>query len=137
MVFFISLRSSSSRRFNIDQPVDITTNPPPTWTTGREIPKKASMCAPVRYEPTRRKKLFNAIRRASALLALGEKLAVSVRKNGLAPSGFTTGKIVLTTRKIFLRISDNLKLSYQQSPDTKGCTENAQPLIFVNRGLPM
>jgi hypothetical protein len=34
---------------------------------------------------------------------------------GLAPSGFTTGKIALTMRKILLRISDTLRLTGMQA----------------------
>src|SRR5580692_8218125 len=58
--------SSSLPRFNSVQPVEITTNPPPTWTTGIEIPKKVRMSVPMKYDPTSRKKLFIAIRNDSA-----------------------------------------------------------------------
>ena len=50
----------------------MTINPPPTWTTGSEIPKKERMCVPMKYDPTSRKKLFIAIRQDSALRMVGE-----------------------------------------------------------------
>src|SRR5258708_4691144 len=46
--------------------------PPPTCTTGSDIPKNASMCVPMKYDPTSKKKLSIAIRHDSALRALGE-----------------------------------------------------------------
>jgi len=48
----------------------MTMSPPPTWTTGSDIPKKLRMYVPRKYDPTGRKRLFIAIRRDSALLRL-------------------------------------------------------------------
>ena len=53
--------SASSLRFRRDQPVAMTTSPPPTWTTGREMPKKARMLVPIRTERTRRTNPLTAI----------------------------------------------------------------------------
>src|SRR2546422_193621 len=77
----------------------MTINPPPTWTTGSEIPKKERMCVPMKYEPTSRKKLFIAIRQDSALRMLGEYSLVIARKMGLPPSGSTIGNSALRIRK--------------------------------------
>ena len=76
------MRSSSSRRFSIAQPVEITIKPPPTCTTGSEIPKKARMWVPIRYEPNSRKKLFIAIRRESDLRPKVEYSLVNDKKIG-------------------------------------------------------
>ena len=70
----------------------MTTNPPPTWTAGSEIPKNARMCVPIRYEPTSRKKLLIAICRESALRACGRYSLVNDKKIGLPPSGSTMEK---------------------------------------------
>src|SRR2546427_12680375 len=77
----------------------MTINPPPTWTTGSEIPKKERMCVPMKYDPTGRKKLFIAIRQDSALRMLGEYSLVIARKMGLPPSGSTIGNSALRIRK--------------------------------------
>jgi hypothetical protein len=50
----------------------MTINPPPTWTTGSEIPKKERMWVPIKYDPTSKKKLSTAIRQDNALRVLGE-----------------------------------------------------------------
>jgi hypothetical protein len=69
--------------FDSVQPVEITINPPPTWTTGSEIPKKERMCVPMKYDPTSKKKPFIATRKDSALRVLGEYSLVIARKIGL------------------------------------------------------
>src|ERR1035441_1586669 len=84
------------------QPVEITIKPPPTWTTGSEMPKKERMCVPIKYEPIRRKKQFTAIRQDSARRVLDEYSLVIARKMGLPPSGSTMGNSALRTRnKLF------------------------------------
>jgi hypothetical protein len=76
----------------------MTTNPPPTWTTGSEIPKKESTCVPMKYDPTSKRKLFIAIRKDSALRVLGEYSLVMTRKIGLPPNGSTIGNSALRIR---------------------------------------
>src|ERR1017187_10446566 len=48
------------------QPVEITISPPPTCTTGREIPKNARIWVPMKIEVTIRISPLSAIIRASA-----------------------------------------------------------------------
>src|SRR5258708_28283540 len=73
----------------------MTINPPLTWTTGSEIPKKERMWVPMKYDPTSRKKLLIAMRQDSALRILGEYSLVIARKIGLPPSGSTIGNSAL------------------------------------------
>src|SRR5580704_8238582 len=80
----------------------MTSRPPPTCTTGNEIPKNARMYVPTKYDPTSRAKLFMAIRHDNAFRASGAYSPVSARKKGLPPSGSTMGKSALRTRsKLF------------------------------------
>jgi hypothetical protein len=51
---------------SIAQPVDTTINPPPTCTTGSDIPKNDKMCVPTTTETISRMKLFIATRPASS-----------------------------------------------------------------------
>jgi len=83
----------------------MTINPPPTWTTGTEIPKKERTCVPTKYDPTSKRKLFIAIRKDSALRVLGEYSLVMARKIGLPPSGSTMGNNALRIRKRFFAAS--------------------------------
>src|SRR6202795_1163111 len=83
----------------------MTINPPPTWTTGSEIPKKERTCVPPKIDPTSRRKLFIAIRKDSALRVLGEYSLVIARKIGLPPSGSTMGNSALRIRKRFFAAS--------------------------------
>src|ERR1019366_10735922 len=102
-----SLRSSasSSLLFNIVQPVEITTSPPPTCTTGNEIPKNARICVPIKNETISNKKLFRAIRQESITRAGLEELRVSIRNIGLFPSGFTIGNKAPSIRIVLPIIS--------------------------------
>src|SRR6266851_9731492 len=80
----------------------MTIKPPPTCTTGSEIPKNASTYVPTKYDPTSRAKLFMAIRHDNAFRASGAYSPVNARKKGLPPSGSTMGKSALRTRsKLF------------------------------------
>ena len=99
-----SLPSDHSRCLALaaSQPVEITINPPPTCTTGIEIPKKESISEPIKYDPSSRKKLFSAMRNDSAFLVLDEYSRVSARNMGAPPSGSTIGNRALrTTNRIF------------------------------------
>jgi hypothetical protein len=97
-------RSLWSVRFSIDQPVEITMSPPPTSTTGSEIPKKARMCDPMAKDATISIKLSIAMLRAKSLRVLGVYSFVSDRKMGLPPIGSTIGKSALTNRRILLAV---------------------------------
>jgi len=103
----------------------MTTDPPPTCTTGSEIPKNARTCVPIRYDPTSRKKLFMAIRCDSALRACDEYSFVSERKMGLPPSGSTIGNSALTMRKTLFAASTTV---FQRSRTGPGRRE-PDPLI--------
>jgi hypothetical protein len=94
--------------FSIAQPVEVTTRPPPTCTTGIEIPKKARTWVPIRYDPTSKKKLFLAIRKASAFRVSWEYSAVNEKKTGLPPNGFTMGNRALRTRSRLLAASSTI-----------------------------
>jgi hypothetical protein len=83
----------------------MTVNPPPTWTTGNEIPKKERTRVPTKYDSTSRRKLFIAIRKDSAFRVLGEYSLVMARKFGLPPSGSTMGNSALRIRKRFFAAS--------------------------------
>jgi len=72
---------------------------------GTEIPKNARMYVPIKYEPTRRMKLFKAIRYDRVLRASGAESFVTARKNGLPPSGSTMGNRALTIRNRFFAAS--------------------------------
>jgi hypothetical protein len=63
------------------------------------------MYVPIKYEPTRRKKLFKAIRYERVLRASGAYSFVTARKNGLPPSGSTIGNSALTIRNTFFAAS--------------------------------
>ena len=54
---------------------------------------------------------------------------MSARKKGLAPNGLTTGKIVLTTKKIFLRISDNFNQAIRDLDKQGLCKARAAPVV--------
>src|SRR5713101_6612941 len=98
-------RSSSSFCFNSAHPVEITISPPPTCTTGSEIPKNASTCVPVKNDAISKIKLFIAMRCASCRRAGVVYSRVSARNTGLPPSGFTTGNNALTTKIVVLTVS--------------------------------
>src|ERR1700688_2176143 len=83
----------------------MTINPPPTCTTGSEIPKKERTCTPTKYDPTSKKKLFIAIRKESALRVIGEYSLVIARKIGLPPNGSTMGNSALRIRNRFFAAS--------------------------------
>src|SRR5580658_5021446 len=72
--------------------------PPPTWTTGREIPKNARMWVPIRTETIRIPKEFTAILRARTARLLVERPSVSVRKIGILSGESTIGKSAPTIR---------------------------------------
>src|SRR4030095_13298286 len=103
-------RSTWSLRVNIAQPVETTIKPPPTCTTGSEIPKNESMCVPTTTETINRMKLFIATRRASNFLDAAEKSCVSSRNTGLPPIGFTIGNNALTISRILLAVSKNMSV---------------------------
>src|ERR1700722_10409344 len=83
----------------------MTINTPPTCTTGSEMPKKERMCAPIKYDPTSRRKLFVAIRNDSARRVGGEYSLVIARKIGLPPSGSTMGNRALRKKNRFFAAS--------------------------------
>src|SRR2546428_12819532 len=85
----------------------MTTRPPPTCTTGMEIPKKFRMCVPIKKDATSKKKLFTATWRAKARRAAAGEWRVNERKMGLPPSGFTMGKSALRISKMLLPASSN------------------------------
>jgi hypothetical protein len=101
----------------------MTTNPPPTWTTGSEIPKKKRMWVPMKYDPTSKKKLFIAIRQNSSLRVLGEHSLVITRKMGLPPSGSTIGNSALKKRKRFFAVSTMTFLQDMLAPSCPGCND--------------
>src|ERR1700676_135161 len=104
---------SSSRCLSSVHPVAMTSNPPPTCTTGSEIPKKARMYVPIKYDPTSKKKLFMAMRHDNSFRASGAYCLVSARKKGLPPSGSTIGKSALKTRnRLFAASSIDSSLIY-------------------------
>src|ERR1700694_2248113 len=84
------------------QPFEMTIRPPPTWTTGIEIPKNSRMCVPTRNEAIKRTKLFIATWRARILRAEEGYSRVSARKMGLPPRGFTMGNKALRISRILL-----------------------------------
>ncbi len=102
--------------FNSAHPVEMTINPPPTWTTGSEIPKKERMCVPMKYDPTSRKKLLIAIRKDRALRVLGEYSLVIARKIGLPPSGSTMGNKALRIRNRLFAASTKMFLQAAREP---------------------
>jgi hypothetical protein len=85
----------------------MTMSPPPTCTTGREIPKKSKMCEPITKEAIRRMKLFMATWRARILRAEAGYSRVKARKTGLPPSGFTIGNRALRISRVLLATSSN------------------------------
>src|SRR5215467_10315440 len=95
MVLRALLSCPSSFSISVAHPIATKTIPPPTCTTGSEIPKKARMYVPVKYEPTSSTKLSNAIRHDNVFRASELYPPVSARKNGLPPMGSTIGKIAL------------------------------------------
>src|SRR6266850_5016500 len=84
------------------QPLEMTMRPPPTCTTGMEIPKKSRMCVPTRNEAIKRTKLFIATWRARILRAEAGYSRVKTRKMGLPPRGFTMGNRALRISKVLL-----------------------------------
>jgi hypothetical protein len=100
----------------------MTINPPPTWTTGSEIPKKDRMSVPMKYDPTSKKKLFTAIRKDSALRVVGEYSLVIARKIGLPPSGSTIGNRALRIRNRLFAASTKMFLQAAPEPWGSGPT---------------
>src|SRR6516162_1625661 len=99
------LSQPSSLSINVAHPIATRTIPPPTCTTGSEIPKKARMYVPTKYEPTNSTKLSTAIRHDNAFRASELYPPVRARKNGLPPIGSTIGKIALRIRSRFFAAS--------------------------------
>src|SRR5712692_3232450 len=87
------------------QPLEMTIRPPPTCTTGMEIPKKSRMCEPIRTEAIRRMKLFMATWRARILRTEAGYSRVKARKTGLPPRGLTMGNRALRMRSVLLATS--------------------------------
>src|SRR5258708_32204245 len=83
----------------------MTMRPPPTCTTGREIPKKVRICEPIRKEAISRTKLFIATVRARILRAEAGYSLVKARKTGLPPGGFTPGNRALRISRVLLATS--------------------------------
>ena len=98
-------RLLSSFCFSMAQPVEITTNPPPTCTTGRESPKNDSTWEPIVKDATNKIKLLIAMRRASSLRVCALYSFVSERKIGLPPIGSTIGNSALMTSRTLLAAS--------------------------------
>src|SRR5271157_280448 len=109
----------------------MTTSPPPTWTTGSEIPKNARMCVPMKYDPTSKKKLFIAIRRASCLRVLGEYSLVIARKIGLPPSGSTIGNSAVRNRNRLFAASTMTFLQGMLAPSCPGCNDLWLEIIIL------
>ena len=80
VVAFRSPSSSSVWRSSA-QPVETTTSPPPTCTTGSEIPKKPRMWVPMKIDARIRTRPFIAIIRAS-LRARSESPRVNDEEDG-------------------------------------------------------
>src|ERR1700682_71596 len=87
------------------QPLEMTISPPPTCTTGMEIPKKSRMCEPIITKAIRRMKLFMDTWRARILRAEGGYSRVKARKIGLPPSGFTMGNRAVRVSRMVLATS--------------------------------
>src|SRR6266481_6596629 len=98
-------RSWSSLLLSMAQPLEMTMRPPPTCTTGREIPKKVRICEPIRKEAISRTKLFIATVRARILRAEAGYSRVKARKTGLPPRGLTMGNRALRMRSVLLATS--------------------------------
>src|SRR5438477_10429424 len=87
------------------QPLEMTMRPPPTCTTGMEIPKKCKMCVPMRNEAISRIKLFRATWYAKTRRAGRGYSRVKARKTGLPPRGFTMGNRALRISRVLLATS--------------------------------
>ena len=119
---------------NSDQPVAITTNPPPTCTTGIDIPKKFSMWLPISIEPSKSQLLFSAILRARIARALVEYPGVKLRKIGVLPSGLTIGNSADKTTRLLFKISQTvlagMNIQHKPSRGARCYSENASLPYF-------
>src|SRR5258708_35747094 len=103
------------------QPLEMTIRPPPTCTTGIEIPKKCRMCVPTRKEAIKRTKLFIATWRARILRVEAGYSRVKARKTGLPPTGLTMGNSALTISTILLAASSKVSSGEERIAEARLC----------------
>src|SRR6267378_2305430 len=128
-------RSGSSLLFKMAQPLEMTMRPPPTCTTGMEIPKKSRMCVPTRNEATKRTKLFIATWRARILRAEAGYSRVKARNTGLPPTGLTIGNSALRISKMCLATSSKgLLRKGEYSRGASGSDEKLPQQVRTRRG---
>src|SRR5208282_2171326 len=122
--------SPSGFQFSIVHPVEITTSPPPTCTTGNEIPKNDRMCVPTSSEAISSRKLFSDTRRASDPRCPPEYSLVRLRKIGVPPSGFTIGNNALKISTVlFTTSSTSLTNPLQTLPPPRSPLPPLPPLL--------